>query len=421
MNQTQWLCLMPHPYGWGDNQGRDIGALANGLRQLGERTDFLVLDERTDITDPEVQLAGSRQLSDPAWWQARGRGIFLTTFGTSLMQPFYRAARQAGWKVWVRMDCDGVPGPSGGIAKYIRARIIETVDRNRRQKRDFSGTSSGIVEGFARGLAGVLFRSVVERRLGQSYELVDRLLVETPLACKSFHDHFERTRQNPLSERLSILPPAISERFSCPAGLQKKPIIIAVGQWWRMQKNMRLLVQTMRRSLEQENDMRWIIAGDGTQLVERRFRSKHPDLCWRVSFYNQLSPIELAEHYMASRITFFSSLQEGFPNTLCEALCSGTTFVGPRGIQAFEHCAKLGWGITYAPGEATKALVSAFRRQAGQHPTAYEAIANKAQGVFHRRNVAKMLVALDSGKSIDSSIWMGEEQEQIYSSREAWR
>lgn len=412
MSGSQWLCLMPHPYGWGDNQGRDIGALANGLRQLGERTDFFVLDERTDIKDPEVQLAGSRQLSDPAWWQARGRGIFLTTFGTSIMQPFYRAARQAGWKVWVRMDCDGVPGPSGGTAKYIRARIIETVDRNRRHKRDFSGSSSGFVEGFARGLAGVLLGSVVERRLGQSYELVDRLLVETPLAFKSFRDHFERTGQNSLSERLTILPPAISERFLCPVGLQKTPTIIAVGQWWRMQKNMRLLVQTMGRSLEQENDMRCIIAGDGTRLVESRFRSKHADLCRRVSFYNHISPLDLAEQYKTSRIVFFSSLQEGFPNTLCEALCSGAFFVGPKNIQAFEHCAKMGWGATYGPGQAEKTLLSEFRSHAVRDQASFQAVATDAQGVFYRRNVAQLLVDFGTGNSANSGLWIGNQPQQ---------
>ena len=108
---------------------------------------------------------------------------------------------------------------------------------------------------------------------------------------------------------------------------------------------------------------------------------------------------------MASRIIFFSSLQEGFPNTLCEALCSGTIFVGPVGIQAFEHCAKLGWGVTYGAGEAVKTLLSEFRRWAEKRPTSCETIANGAQGVFHRRNVARLLAALNAGTPMESGLW----------------
>jgi hypothetical protein len=179
-----------------------------------------------------------------------------------------------------------------------------------------------------------------------------------------------------------------------------------------MQKNMRLLVQTMRRSLEQENDMRWIIAGDGTRLVESRFRSKHPDLCRRASFYNHISPLDLAEQYKTSRIIFFSSLQEGFPNTLCEALCSGALFVGPKNIQAFEHCAKMGWGATYGPGQAEKTLLSEFRSHAVRDQASFQAVATDAQGVFYRHNIAQLLVDLATGSSANSGLWIGNQPQQ---------
>jgi hypothetical protein len=190
MTPTQWLCLMPHPYGWGDNQGRDIGALANGLRQLGQSVDFYVLDARKDVVDADVKLASHEETADPGWWRSRGKGVLLTTFGTSLMQPIYRAARQAGWEVWARMDCDGIPGPDGLKSKYLTGRIVENIDRRRRRNCDLSGSVAGMLEGALRAAGGLILAGRVRQRLFASYDLIDRMLVETDAALHLLQEYF---------------------------------------------------------------------------------------------------------------------------------------------------------------------------------------------------------------------------------------
>jgi len=198
------------------------------------------------------------------------------------------------------------------------------------------------------------------------------------------------------------MPPAISEAFALPPNFRKTPTVLAVGQWWRMQKHPSLLNSTICKTLATNDSIQWTVAGDGARLVEDHIRSKQPGMCARISFHDHLSPSDLRILYANSQIAFYSSLQEGFPNTLCESLCSGTTFVAPKGIQAFDHCASIGWGNTYSQGRAAEALLAEIDlwRNGGRASYANQAI--EAQKLFHRRNVAQMLVNLRSGAQTDA-------------------
>lgn len=383
---------MPHRYGWGDNQGRDIGALANGLRQLGERVDFFVLDDRTDIQDPGVQLTGHRQLSDPNWWRAQGRGIFLTTFGTSLMQPLYQAARQAGWEVWARMDCDGIPGPDGNNRKYLTGQIVVHIDRRRRQHCDLSGTLAGTLEGALRAAGGLILASRVRQRLFTSYNLIDRMLVETDIALHLFTEYFGKHNRADLASRVCPVPPAIAETFNLKKELPKRGVI-AVGQWFRWQKNFPLLIRTIAETRSLDPELEWIVVGNGAHYVQERLQGSHLGPASKVRFYPHTDPHELADLYLSARIIFYSSRQEGFPNTLCEALCCGASVVAPQGIQAFDFSANKCWGTTYRSAEASAAVFAELENwQQGRRNAKH--ISYEACALFHRRNVAERLCTL---------------------------
>jgi len=399
MSPLKWLCLMPHPYGWGDNQGRDVGALANGLRQLGEHVDFYVMDERKDVADPDVKAASYAELSDPQWWQRRGRGVFLTTFGTSLLQPIYRAAKQAGWTLWARMDCDGIPGPDGEKRKYLTGRIVENIDRRRRKRCDFSGTLIGTAEGALRATAGIMVASRVRQRLFASYELIDRMLVETDMAHRSFTDYFNKRHRADLTSRAFLMPPAVSETFAFHQEV-RKDAIIAVGQWFRWQKNLPLLAKTIAESLAVDSNLKWVVVGNGSHYVLERLQNGHGGTATRnVQFFEHTSPKDLARLYAGARTIFYSSRQEGFPNTLCEALCSGASFVGPRGIQAFEFCESKSWGTLYNSGGAAAGLFLELDwwSKGMRDPLA---ISQEACALFHRRNVAAKLCRMAKEKTV---------------------
>jgi glycosyltransferase involved in cell wall biosynthesis len=383
---------MPHPYGWGDNQGRDIGALANGLRQLGQSVDFYVLDARKDVVDADVNLASHAETADPEWWQARGKGVLLTTFGTSTMQPLYHAARQAGWEVWARMDCDGIPGPDGLKSKYLTGRIVENIDRRRRRHCDLSGTLTGTLEGALRAAGGLIFAGRVRQRLFASYELIDRMLVETDMALRSFRDHFSRHGRADLASRICVVSPAIAETFSLKREVQGNTVI-AVGQWFRWQKNFPLLVKTITETHSIDPELDWIVVGNGAHYVRERLERSNPGAVSKVRFYPHTGPNELVKLYASACIIFYSSRQEGFPNTLCEALCCGASVVAPQGIQAFDFSANKCWGTTYRNTEASPAIFAELEHWRQGRRNA-EQISKEACALFHRRNVAKKLCAL---------------------------
>lgn len=389
---------MPYPYGWGDNQGRDIGALANGLRQLELPTSFFVLDERKGIVDPEVQLAGYSQLSNPAWWKEQESGTLLTIFGTSRMLPIYQAAKAGGWQIWTRMDCDGVPGPDGGVLKYINGRIIQSVDNFRRSTRSLSGTNRGILLGAIRGVAGVAFTKQVRNRLWKSFSQIDKFLVETTEAKLSFGEYFSTRNAYGFIKKIEVVPPAISELYALPHGTVKSNSIVSVGQWWRYQKNAPLLAQTIINSLKLISTISWIVVGDGVNFVKNIFENGSPLSAQQknqVNFIPQINSKQLLELYSKSKIIFFPSRQEGFPNTLCEALCCGCSFIGPGMIQSFRYCEENGWGVTFNQNNPIPAIQSELNLWENELRLPQN-IASECARKFHRINVAHTLKNLSS-------------------------
>jgi hypothetical protein len=393
---AKWICLSPYPMGWGNIQEREIGAIANGLRQNGEIVDFLVLDSRSELTTTDFKCIKYSDLNQSIWWELQGRGVLVTLFGTKTMRQIYDSASQSGWKVWARMDCDGVPGPSGGLKKYFSSKITEYVDVQRR-KHDCSvrGTSLGIFLGLARGLAGCAMAKVVNRRLLASFNNINLIMVETDYAFRSFTEYFEKMGRNDLVGRLRLLPPAISETFQLNPGIEKNKTIIAIGQWWRYQKNMEFLCRVIAASRVKFPAVSWQVVGLGSDLVESRLRNTRVSLGkHQVQCHPHLTPEELNRINQDALLIFYSSRHEGFPNTLCEALCCGASFVAPNGIQAFDFCESQGWGTSYNPNDLSSAInaIGLELKRWEQNKNFAFSISEKATSLFHRKQVAKKLV-----------------------------
>lgn len=389
---------MPYRIGWGDNQGRDIGALANGLRQFGEDVDFIVLDNRTELSTNEVRCASIAELTNPYWWSEQGCGVLLTIYGTRNMLPIYQAARKSSWKIWARMDCDGVPGPSGGLKKYIYSKVTESIDLHRRKRncsihRAFLGRAIGI----ARGMAGCVMSYTVNRRLLKSFDVIDQIMVETNLSHQSFQKYFHNVGRPELVDRLKVVPPAISEKFHRGPDVQKTKSVVATGQWWRYQKNMEFLCKVIATSIRKFPEISWHVAGGGSELVARQLTSAGVRLEEnQVQCHKHLPPDQLNKINQTARIIFYSSRQEGFPNTLCEALCCGASFVAPRGIQAFDFCASQKLGTTYEPENLQSALESIEKEMSlwDSNVRSPDEISQVCQKQFHRKFVAERLINL---------------------------
>jgi glycosyltransferase involved in cell wall biosynthesis len=295
------------------------------------------------------------------------------------------------------MDSDGVPGPSGGLKKYIFSKITEYVDLQRRKRKcTLQGTSLGATLGLGRGLAGCLMSWVVNERLLASFNEIDLIMVETDLSLKSFQKYFRKMRRADLVERLRIVPPAISENFQWNPHLKKNKSIVATGQWWRYQKNAEFLCKVIAASRREFPEISWHVAGGGSHLVESRLTSIGIKLGENhVQCHEHLPPDQLNKINQAASLIFYSSRQEGFPNTLCEALCCGASFVAPKGIQAFDFCASQNWGSTYASENLQSALVSIekemFLWESGDRSA--KKLSQNATTLFHRKNVSKKLIS----------------------------
>jgi glycosyltransferase involved in cell wall biosynthesis len=152
-------------------------------------------------------------------------------------------------------------------------------------------------------------------------------------------------------------------------------------------------VKTITETHSIDPELDWIVVGNGAHYVRERLERSNPGAVSKVRFYPHTSPNELVKLYASACIIFYSSRQEGFPNTLCEALCCGASVVAPQGIQAFDFSANKCWGTTYRNTEASPAIFAELEHWRQGRRNA-EQISKEACALFHRRNVAKKLCAL---------------------------
>ena len=112
----------------------------------------------------------------------------------------------------------------------------------------------------------------------------------------------------------------------------KEKKIISVGRWQTHQKNLPLLLATLRAFLDRHADWEGLVVGTGLA-----FPPPHP----RIKFVPGLAPDQLAGEMRAARVLLFSSRYESFLLAGAEALVAGCSVVGPETLVATQQLVKI--------------------------------------------------------------------------------
>ncbi|MBI3675786.1 MAG: glycosyltransferase [Proteobacteria bacterium] len=127
-------------------------------------------------------------------------------------------------------------------------------------------------------------------------------------------------------------------------------------------KNQALLLQALARLNENADDWRLVVVGSGPQEAELRLMAKKLNLEQWVTFAGQLAHgVELWKPYDAADVFVLSSVSEGTPKVLLEAMARGTPVVASAvsGVPtAVKHEKR---GLLFASGDVD-GLVSALGR-----------------------------------------------------------
>ena len=319
---------------------RDLGLLTKAFRDLGHEAYLVVhpaVDPLSEIKNPRASASrncGEKSkfpeepvlwpspldVRNPLWWQSQKPDLIILGLWTRpKYDPIRRAALSATPHVIERADSDGMRTASCGLLTYAKRRFDYFRDRTYHWPSLLSIPAS-IFYSFA----SIIATPWIETRLARTLKLLPAVAVETPHATALWKSLATRLGVDP--SKIHCVPhPIQTDIFKFDPAIQKKNQIISVGRWESYQKNLPLLLKTLRAFLDKNLSWTSVVIGSGLSN-----KSPHP----RITFLSSTAPNQLARHTQESKIFLFSSWYESFGLAAAEAAACGCAVVGPLDISA---------------------------------------------------------------------------------------
>ncbi|MFA9196421.1 MAG: glycosyltransferase [Aliarcobacter sp.] len=275
------------------------------------------------ILEDPVLWPSPSDVRNPLWWQSQKPDLVILGLWT---RPKYdtirRAALSATSHVIERADSDGMRTASCDLLTYAKRRFDYFRDRTFRWP-----SSLSIPASIFYSFGSILATPWIEYRLRKTLTLLPSILVETPQATALWKSLALRLGADP--EKIHCVPhPIQTDIFKFDPAVPKKNQIISVGRWDSYQKNLPLLLKTLRAFLYKNPSWTSLVIGSGLPT-----KSPHP----QITFLPPLAPPDLARHMQESRIFFSSSRYESFGLASAEAASCGCLGVGPSEIPALAN------------------------------------------------------------------------------------
>jgi len=349
---------------------RDLGLLTKAFRAIGHDA-YLVVHLATEpcpapdafshskirnskSTIPPVLWPSRPDVRDPLWWQSQKPDLVILGLWTRpKYDPIRRAALSATPHVIERADSDGMRTASCGLLTYAKRRFDYFRDRTYPWPSLLSIPASLFYS-----FVSIIATPWIETRLARTLKLLPAIAVETPHATGLWKSLATRLAADP--EKIHCVPhPIQTDIFKFDPAIQKKNQIISVGRWDSYQKNLPLLLKTLRSFLDRNPSWTSLVIGSGLPA-----KSPHP----RITLLPPLSPPDLARHMQESQIFLSSSRYESFGLAAAESgACGCNVFFDVRFLKNVsykedlllrKHNAK-----TYAlscPGMVAKSFLTRF-------------------------------------------------------------
>ena len=239
--------------------------------------------------------------------------------------PIRRAALSATPHVVERADSDGMRTASCGLLTYAKRRFDYFRDRTYHWPSLLSIPAS-IFYSFA----SILATPWIETRLARTLKLLPAVAVETPHATVLWKSL--ATRQGADPEKIHCVPhPVQTDIFKFDPTIPKKNQIISVGRWESYQKNLPLLLKTLRAFLDKNPDWTSLVIGSGLPP-----KSPHP----RITFLPPTDPAQLARYMQESKVFLSSSRYESFGLAAAEATACGCATHNPKSLRQLTSATK---------------------------------------------------------------------------------
>jgi len=199
-----------------------------------------------------------------------------------------------------------------------------------------------------------------DRPVIDSADSADLVAVNNRRAKENLALFFVHYGRPDLGAKIALIPYPIDDCFlRAPIGLKREDRMVAVGRWDDPQKDAPLLSAAIAHYLRSGGQTEFVIVGPGGTAIFEALTRRFP----HTRYLGPQAPETIADLMRRSRALLMSSVWEGAPVVLNEALASGCSVVGPLGIPAVISVCQAGPFGTVAHRRSPKMLAAAIRAE----------------------------------------------------------
>jgi glycosyltransferase involved in cell wall biosynthesis len=293
-----------------------------GFRLLGYEAVTVCLPSAVDGYIERVVVAANEQvLCNPEFYRSMqcDAGLVITWLGLPNVVQAMKAA--IPWVVSVA-DSDGLIGTHVHSAATFRRAVFQHSNWELR------------LRAIKYWLQQYFINNDLIKVVFESASAADRIIMASPYAVDNLKRFFRYYHREELAAKVIFAAYPVDDDFlngPVPAAWQRENRVVAIGRWDDPQKDADLLAASINMAAIKLPSTEFVIVGRNGSEVTRR--------CKRLKDLGEQPPSKIAELLRTSRLLLLTSRWEGAPIVAFEAICSGTTVVGPSWVPACQWIA----------------------------------------------------------------------------------
>jgi glycosyltransferase involved in cell wall biosynthesis len=371
---------------------KDVGQIPLGLMEVGEDTAIIT------VTKPElagyhpkfgfVQKPLGEFYNDEFWRSDDSDVILAYPLQGKSYSPLLSKMKAAGKKVILKFDSDGK------IA-YPLQRHIHRIPL--RERLTFGNVISEAFWLFAPRAFKRKKHTTVAAESIRQMELVDRAIIESPLALNNLKTFYSAWGHSELGEKASFIPNPVSTQFIEGTVGKKENLAITHGRWEDTRvKNTAGMAKAVAEFLNQHPEYRFMIFGSGMDIVKKHLEKVSKEVRDRIELSDFVPHAYVKAKLAPAKLLFLASRWESFSIAAAEAVCCGCSIVGTP-AEALQFLSNEGSSGTIAVNFSSKALIAALNEDVikwGKGSYDPQKIAAYWRPKVDRKTVAKSVLEL---------------------------
>jgi len=338
---------------------KDPGQIPLGLIDIGINSGVITTAKKElENYNPKLPLVKRtlEEFYDEDFWLRNDSDVIIAyPLQGAYYSPLIEKMKAGGKKVLLKFDSDG------RIA-YPLQRHSFRVPLNERL------TARNLVSDIWWHLASTSLKrsrhAKVAAEIIKQIELSEGAMIESPDALSNLNYFLAAWGRSDLTKKTYFIPNPVTPEFVEGEIGKKENIAISYGRWddYR-QKNTMVLVETVVEFLKGRRDFRFIIFGNGTELVKKLLEAAPENVRDRIEILGFVEREKIKEFLSGAKIFFVPSRWESFSIASAEALCTGCSVAGTP-LESLHFLSMQGFSGTTASSFDRGAILAALLQDA---------------------------------------------------------